>query len=134
MVGVCDWCRCAVAVRHGVGCVHRSLPALLCVRQGPREEDLQRGTAPAEMEVLVVFNVCCRPLGVSCLSSCFVSTSSSSCCSSGARSSCARRRAGPRHRTLCRLIFQGEFRDFVSILSVVKPSQVIDPWNEIVTR
>ena len=27
-----------------------------------------------------------------------------------------------------------EFRDFVSILSVVKPSQVIDPWNEIVTR
>ena len=27
-----------------------------------------------------------------------------------------------------------KFRDFVSILSVVKPSQVIDPWNEIVTR
>ena len=27
-----------------------------------------------------------------------------------------------------------EFRDFVSILSVVKPSQVIDAWNEIVTR
>ena len=27
-----------------------------------------------------------------------------------------------------------EFRDFVSILSVVKPSQVTDTSNEIVTR